>query len=111
MVIDSREHHWLNKGMIPGAINIPWDQLYPGNANPRKLADLLQFQFGAVKLEQYWEFSNVKTLVFYCNGQWCGQSPSSIRALLGLGYPPQKIKWYRGGMQSWKMLGLTTVRP
>jgi hypothetical protein len=29
--------------------------------------------------------------------------------LLALGYPAHKLKWYRGGMQSWKSLGLTTV--
>jgi len=25
--------------------------------------------------------------------------------------PPHKLKWYRGDMQDWKMLGLTTVPP
>jgi rhodanese-related sulfurtransferase len=47
--------------------------------------------------------------VLYCNGIWCGQSPTNIRQLLALGYPAHKLKWYRGGMQSWKALGLTTV--
>jgi ribosome-associated protein len=47
--------------------------------------------------------------VLYCNGIWCGQSPTNIRQLLSLGYPAHKLKWYRGGMQSWKALGLTTV--
>jgi hypothetical protein len=28
-----------------------------------------------------------------------------------LGYPAHKLKWYRGGMQAWMMLGLTTVPP
>jgi hypothetical protein len=27
------------------------------------------------------------------------------------GYPADKIKWYRGGMQSWEIVGLTTVKP
>jgi hypothetical protein len=27
------------------------------------------------------------------------------------GYPANKIKWYRGGMQDWEILGLTTVKP
>jgi hypothetical protein len=31
--------------------------------------------------------------------------------LLGFGYPAHKIKWYRGGMQNWEILGLTTVKP
>jgi hypothetical protein len=29
--------------------------------------------------------------------------------LLKFGYPPHKLKWYRGGMQDWEILGLTTV--
>jgi len=50
-------------------------------------------------------------LLLYCNGPWCGQSPTNIRTLLTLGYPAHKIKWYRGGMQAWESLGLTTVKP
>jgi hypothetical protein len=42
---------------------------------------------------------------------WCGQSPSNIKTLLKFGYPAHKIKWYRGGMQSWSNLGLNTVKP
>jgi hypothetical protein len=40
---------------------------------------------------------------------WCGQSPSGIRAMLREGYPPEKILYYRDGMQGWSTLGLTTV--
>ncbi|MCP4043319.1 MAG: rhodanese-like domain-containing protein, partial [Gammaproteobacteria bacterium] len=25
-------------------------------------------------------------------------------------YPPTKLKWYRGGMQSWTTFGLTIVK-
>jgi hypothetical protein len=28
-----------------------------------------------------------------------------------VGYPAHKLFWYRGGMQDWENLGLTTVRP
>lgn len=111
MVIDSREVEWLAKGMIPGAIHIPWTSLYNKTASDEEIADILQFQFNAVKLGKLWNFENAKTLVFYCNGAWCGQSPTNIRALLNLGYPSHKIKWYRGGMQSWQIFGLTTVIP
>jgi hypothetical protein len=31
--------------------------------------------------------------------------------LLAMGYPAHKLKWYRGGIQEWKQLGLTTVAP
>jgi hypothetical protein len=30
--------------------------------------------------------------------------------LLALGYPADRIKWYRGGMQMWEQLGLATVK-
>ena len=46
----------------------------------------------------------------FCNGMWCGQSPNNIRTLLRFGYPADKIKWYRGGMQNWSNLGFTTVK-
>ncbi len=54
-------------------------------------------------------FHGAKTLVFYCNDPWCGQSPTNIKQLLALGYPVHKLKWHRGGIQGWKALGLTTV--
>ena len=55
--------------------------------------------------------AGAKTLVMFCNGMWCGQSPANIRTLLRFGYPADKLKWYRGGMQDWEILGLTTVTP
>ena len=109
LVIDSREAEWLTKGMIPGAINIPWNKLYNKTASDKEIAEILQFKFNAVLTGKLWNFESAKTLVFYCNGPWCGQSPTNIRALLSIGYPAHRIKWYRGGMQSWKLFGLTTV--
>ena len=47
----------------------------------------------------------------FCNGMWCGQSPNNIKNLLKFGYPAHKIKWYRGGMQNWSNLGLSTAKP
>lgn len=111
MVIDSREPKWLSQGMIPGAINIPWTELYNKTASDKAIANVLQFQFDASISGILWNFENAKTLVFYCNGPWCGQSPTTIHALLSIGYPAHLIKWYRGGMQNWKLLGLTTVKP
>lgn len=111
VVIDSREPHWLTRGMIPGAISIPWQRLHHATASEEDIAQLLQLQFGVVKVGALWNFENAKTLVLYCNGAWCGQSPTNIRALLALGYPAHKLKWYRGGIQSWKLFGLTTVTP
>lgn len=58
-----------------------------------------------------WDFTAAKDLVVWCNGPACGQSPRAIRGLRDLGYPGDKIKYYRGGMQMWQLWGLTTVLP
>lgn len=110
LVIDSRETDWLKRsGIIPGAIHLPWNKLHPAQADADAIAEILVLQFGASRVGQLWNFENARTLVFYCNGPWCGQSPTNIKQLLALGYPAHKLKWYRGGMQEWKSLGLTTV--
>ena len=76
---------------------------------------------GALEIMEEWfnvlntglslDFSNAKTLVLFCNGIWCGQSPTTIRTLLRMGYPAAKIHYFRGGMQNWQSLGLTVVSP
>ena len=112
LVIDSRDGDWpLRSGIIPGAVVIPWQELHPAHTEQDRIAETLVFRFGATRQGGLWNFENTRTLVFYCNGPWCGQSPTNIKQLLALGYPAHKLKWYRGGMQDWKMLGLTTVSP
>jgi len=111
VVIDSRTPDWVKRGTIPGAINIPWTSLNPAKgADPISIGEIMEKKFGVKELEGLWDFSSAKTLVMFCNGMWCGQSPNNIRNLLKFGYPPHKIKWYRGGMQNWSNLGLTTVK-
>lgn len=112
VLIDSRTPDWVTKGTIPGAINLPWTKLNPSKgADPISIAEILTKQFGAREAEGLWDFGDAKTLVLFCNGMWCGQSPNNIKNLLRFGYPAHKIKWYRGGMQDWEILGLTTVKP
>ena len=112
VVVDSRTPDWVAKGTIPGAINIPWTSLDPSRgADPISIGEILEETFNAMNLEGLWNFRNARTVVMFCNGMWCGQSPNNIRNLLGFGYPADKIKWYRGGMQDWEILGLTTAKP
>ena len=127
LVVDSRTPDWVEKGTIPGAKNLPWTSLNPKKgATTEGIVKILTEEFGA-KLKgdndvvdvddaivnnsvgDVIDYSNAKTLVLFCNGMWCGQSPNNIMNLLKFGYPAEKIKWYRGGMQDWEILGLSTV--
>ena len=65
---------------------------------------------GIKKVNNTLDFSEAKELLLFCNGAWCSQSPKMIKALLKLGYPPQKMKWYRGGMEDWLGFNMTTTR-
>lgn len=112
LVIDSRTPDWVAKGTIPGAINIPWKKLNSDQgADPISIGQILQERLNAKNLGGLWNFSQAKTLVMFCNGMWCGETPDNIKSLLDFGYPAHKLKWYRGGMQDWEGLGLTTAKP
>jgi rhodanese-related sulfurtransferase len=109
VIIDSRGAKWHKRGTIPGAVNIHYKRLSLRSAEEPDIADMLEQQFDARRGNELWNFRDAKTLVMFCNGIWCGQSPANIRSLARMGYPPSKIKWYRGGMQAWETLGLTTA--
>ncbi len=112
LVVDSRTPDWVSRGTIPGATNIPWTALNPAmGADPISISEIMTDQFNVKEVEGLWDYSGCKTLVMFCNGMWCGQSPNNIENLLKFGYPAHKLKWYRGGMQDWEILGLSTVKP
>lgn len=116
-VIDSRTPDWANRGTIPGAKNVPWNKINLAKTTDDVLSKTLQEEFGGklvggdVRSASSWDFSNAPTVVMFCNGMWCGQSPNNIKALHALGFPGDKIHWYRGGMQNWLLLGFPTVKP
>lgn len=110
MLVDNRTPDWVASGTIPGAVNIPFSKINRDvGADDISIAESLE-RFGARETSEGWDFSHAKTLVLFCNGMWCGQSPLGIAGLLAEGYPADRLKWYRGGMQSWEILGLTTVK-
>ncbi|MGK0256547.1 MAG: rhodanese-related sulfurtransferase, partial [Arcobacteraceae bacterium] len=107
---DTRTHDWYERLRIPGAINISYR-----NFDTKDGAIVaMEFELGVVINEnETLDFSKAKTIVAYCNGYWCGQTPSMIKnakySLLNMGYPASKIKYYRGGIQAWSSLGFTVV--
>ena len=110
VLVDSRTPDWVERGTIPSAMNVPWTKLNPAKgADPISIAEIMEGVFNVQSNEELMDFSDSRTAVMFCNGMWCGQSPNNIANLLKFGYPAHKIKWYRGGMQDWEILGLTTV--
>jgi rhodanese-related sulfurtransferase len=130
VLVDARTPAWHKRGTIPGSISIPYTVFEKDKDDP-ELVQVMQrlgahrrgevnaavrgieklgLMDGAFKNDD-WDFSNAKDLLIWCNGPWCGQSPRAIRALVELGYPTGKIFYYRGGMQAWQILGLTTITP
>ncbi|MBF0369168.1 MAG: rhodanese-like domain-containing protein [Magnetococcales bacterium] len=111
LLVDARSPNWHARGTIPGSVNVPYiDINLSMGADPITIADNLEL-FGAVQTDHGWDFSSANSLAVWCNGPWCGQSPAAIRGLLELGYPTEKIFYYRGGMQMWQIFGLTVTQP
>lgn len=107
LLLDSRVPEWFAKGSIPGAVNVPFATV--DAANPYR-DDILQ-ALGAVKTADGLDFTGAQDLLLFCNGPWCDQAPRAIRSLVSAGYPPEKLSFYRGGMQLWLQLGLTVALP
>jgi rhodanese-related sulfurtransferase len=106
--IDARLANWFAKSAIPTAVNMPFKVFLSDTPEREKALKVLGAEYTK---NGEWNFTSAKTILLYCNGAWCGQSPTAINALIELGYPKSKMKYYRGGMQSWQLLGLTTIVP
>lgn len=98
ILMDARTQEWHADETIPSSVNIPYTEV------ASRLDEL-----GCKKASGKWNCAGAKKVALYCNGPWCGQSPAAIKAMVREGYPKDKILYYRGGMQLWKLLGLTTV--
>ena len=94
--MDSRVSKDHAGGTIPGAVSIPY------NEAPDRLDELgCEIDFDGFDCEA------ARPVALFCNGNWCGQSPTAARRMIEAGFPAEKIHYYRGGMHAWRMLGLT----
>lgn len=109
LFVDCRKTGWYKSLTIPSAINIPFIYFTEHDKWIQEKKEALKL-FGVNGEKAPYDFSHAKTILFFCNGVWCRQSPQMIEALLELGYPAKKMKWYRGGMQSWLSVGMTSTR-
>jgi rhodanese-related sulfurtransferase len=109
LFIDARGEEWYEYRTIPGAINIHYVYMKSPEIFEEEYKAFLKKLSIKGKKKPY-DFSQAKTILLFGNGAWCSQSPIMIKTLLALGYPPEKIRWYRGGMDNWLGLSMTTTR-
>lgn len=99
LLVDGRIRPEFETSTIPGAISVPYNEA----------ADRLG-EFGCeIDFDGWICEGDLATVVLFCNGPWCGQSPTAARRMIEAGFPAENIYYYRGGMQSWNVLGLTVV--
>lgn len=110
MLIDSRDTDWYEYETIPGAVNLWFRPMKAPEDHPEEFHEIMQKLGAVMQKNGAYNYADAATIVLFCNGPWCSQSPLAIKGLLKLGYPAEKIKWYRGGMHVWKSLSMTTTR-
>ena len=110
LLVDTRGLDWFESETIPGAVNIWFAVLKDPKGFDEEFVDMLNEVNVGVNKDGSYDFSKAKTLLLFCNGPWCGQSPVAILAFIKMGYPKEKLKWYRSGLHGWKSLSLTTTR-
>jgi len=111
IVVDARRTDQYAGGTIPGSINIPYTVLNRSQgAGDLEIEEAME-RLGVIIEDDKLNFDDALSVVLWCNGPWCNQSPTAIQGLLNEGYPADQIFYYRGGMQLWQMFGLTVVKP
>lgn len=100
VVADGRKPEQYAKYTIPGAINLPFPET---NAALEAL--------GCRRKGGEWDCGEARTVAMFCNGAWCGQSPTAIRKMTAAGFPSNRILYYRNGIQGWLMQGLSVWKP
>lgn len=137
LLIDTRTRSWHKQGTIPASINIPSTAFTATTADSINNATLtrlgvqikssesetsiMDFLSGIIsdivdsdnidnEIKRKLDFDNAKDIMLWCNGMWSDQSAEAILGLIQIGYPADKIYYYRGGMQAWLSAGLTVVK-
>jgi len=123
LLIDARTKQWFDQMTIPTSVNLPFNEI---SYEEDKDEDDFQTEDAyEVYVEQYQkmfkllniketkeglDFSKAKTLLLFCNGSWCSQSPKAIFKLMNIAYPEEKLLWYRGGLQDWLIYDFTVEK-
>jgi rhodanese-related sulfurtransferase len=114
VLIDARGAPWFEQMTIPTSVNLPVNEIaydeekekddFENEDDFEEYVDQYERMFEILnikKIKKGLDFSSVKSALLYCNGSWCSQSPKAIFKLVNMGYPKEKLLWYRGGLQDW----------
>ena len=88
-IVDCRLPVYVARGTIPGAVNIPHDEI----------------------VERIAELDPVDPTIVFCNGPQCTATAQAVDALLAAGWPAERLLYYRGGIHDWVTLGLPLAPP
>jgi rhodanese-related sulfurtransferase len=100
VVADGRKPEQYAQYTIPGAINLPFNDIEHG-------LEYLGCRGGI----NGWDCHDAAHVALFCNGVWCGQSPTAIRRMVAAGFPAERILYYRNGLQGWLLQGLSIWVP
>jgi len=108
LLIDARSNRDFKENTIAGAINLPLMMLEDESAYQEEVLKLLGAKKRSYKkIENPWYFKNAFLLLIFGESATTNEASIMIKKLLKLGYPSSKILYYRGGIVSWKAMGLT----
>ncbi len=105
LLIDVRTHQEYNRETIPGAINLPYKMLTKESPYQEEVLKIL----GGKKIKSRWLFKEPQKLLIFGESLFSPEATKAVRELIKLGYPKKKLYYYRGGIRSWKVAGLTLI--
>ena len=124
VLIDARTVQWYEQMTIPTSVNLPFNEIaYDEDKDEDDFETEDAYDDYVEQYEQLFKvlnikkgkkglnFSEAKSALLFCNGSWCSQSPNAIFKLVNLGYPKEKLLWYRGGLQDWLIYDFTVEKP
>jgi rhodanese-related sulfurtransferase len=85
-LVDTRVPDSRSGVSLPGAVNVPHDQVVARRD----------------------EFDTNRVHILFCNGPQCPQTPDALGSLSDVGYPVDRLAYYRGGMHDWITLAMPT---
>ena len=103
LMVDARMPEDRSQGYIPGTVSLPHATLAPDNTFSKDILRAL----GAREFQGVFNFADARQLLIYDNGPSTNDAGNLIGHLLVHGYPAEKIRYYRGGMQVWAVLGFS----